>query len=300
MDVLLLAVSGDFALEHARKIAANGKTLVIDNSSALRYDADVPLVVPEVNGVRDLKPDTTLVANPNCTTAVAMMALAPLHEKFGLKRAIVSSYQATSGAGVAGMNELVEQTKKVLADESFTGNVGNGVVRTKLEAKTFAYPIAFNLIPQIDKFQENGYTKEEMKVTWETQKILGLPTLPVSCTAVRIPTLRAHSEAITIETERECSPKEAQEVLRHAVGVKLTDDPSSNKYPMPLNASGCDDVEVGRVRQSLVFGKHGLDFFVCGDQLLRGAALNAVLVAEMALNIKKNAAGESPSKKQRV
>jgi aspartate-semialdehyde dehydrogenase len=298
MDVLFLAVSGEFALEHARNVASNGKTLVIDNSSALRYDKDIPLVIPEVNGIRDLVPGTMLVANPNCTTAVAMMALAPLHEKYGLKRVIVSSYQATSGAGVAGMNELVDQTKKVLADDSFTGNVGNGVIKTTLEAKTFSYPIAFNLIPQIDKFQDNGYTKEEMKVTWETQKILDIPTLPVSCTAVRIPTLRAHSEALTIETERECDPKEAQEVLKNAVGVKLVDSPSNNKYPMPMTASGADDVEVGRVRQSLVFGKTGLDLFVCGDQLLRGAALNAVLIAEMTLNLQKlNAQG---NKKQKI
>ena len=285
-------------MEHARSVAANGKTLVVDNSSALRYDSDVPLVIPEVNGLRALNAETTLVANPNCTTAVAMMALAPLHEKFGLKRVIVSSYQATSGAGVAGMNELVDQTKTVLADESFTGNVQNGIVKTTLEAKTFAYPIAFNLIPQIDKFQENGYTKEEMKVTWETQKILSLPTLPVSCTAVRIPTLRAHSEALTIETERECDPKEAQEVLKKAVGVKLVDNPQLNQYPMPINASGCDDVEVGRVRQSLVFGKTGLDLFVCGDQLLRGAALNAVLIAEMTLNMRTNSANGNKKHKQ--
>ena len=282
-DVVFLAVSGEFALEYARKIGSNGKTIVIDNSSALRYDADVPLVIPEVNGLSVLGPKTTLVANPNCTTAVALMALAPLHRRFGLKRVIVSSYQATSGAGVNGMYELVDQTKKVLDDVNFTSNVQNGIVTTKLEAKAFAYPIAFNLVPQIDKFQDNGYTKEEMKVTWETRKIMDLPNLPVSFTAVRIPTLRAHSEAITIETENECPAKEAQEVLRAAVGVKLIDDPSKALYPMPITASGSDDVEVGRVRQSLIFGSHGLDLFVSGDQLLRGAALNAVLIAEVIL-----------------
>jgi aspartate-semialdehyde dehydrogenase len=277
-------------------VAANGKTIVIDNSSALRYDEDVPLVIPEVNGLSTLKATTTLVANPNCTTAVGLMALAPLHEKYGLKRVIVSSYQATSGAGVNGMYELVDQTKQVLADQSFTSNVQSGIVPTKLEPKTFVYPIAFNLIPQIDKFQENGYTKEEMKVTWEMRKILDVPELPVSCTAVRIPTLRAHSEAITIETEKPCNAKEAQQVLSSAIGVKLVDDPSKNQYPMPLTASGADDVEVGRVRQSLVFGQNGLDLFVSGDQLLRGAALNAVLIAEMILSMRKGVSG----KRQRV
>jgi aspartate-semialdehyde dehydrogenase len=302
IDVLFLAVSGEFALENARQAAANGRTIVIDNSSALRYDDDVPLVIPEVNGLTALDANTKLVANPNCTTAVAMMALAPLQKQYGLKRVIVSSYQATSGAGVAGMTELVDQTKKVLADDSFTGNVGNGIIKTSLEAKTFSYPIAFNLIPQIDKFQENGYTKEEMKVTWETRKILSLPDLPVSCTAVRIPTLRAHSEALTIETEQECDAKEAKQILSTAVGVRLVDSPESFKYPMPLTASGSDDVEVGRIRQSLVFGKHGLDFFVSGDQLLRGAALNAVLIAEMILNMKDNthSNGNGSNKKQKM
>merc|ERR1719356_1871461 len=145
----------------------------------------------------------------------------------------------------------------------------------------FAHQLPFNVIPQIDKFQENGYTKEEMKVTWEMQKIFGLSDdVKVSCTAVRVPTLRAHSEAITIETEKPIDPAEARELLRSAPGVKVVDDPASLSYPMPINATGKDDVEVGRIRQSLVFGKNGLEFFVSGDQLLRGAALNAVLIAE--------------------
>lgn len=301
LDVLFLAVSSEFAQEYARKASASKKTLVIDNSSALRYDDDVVLVVPEVNGLSTLGGDVSLVANPNCTTAVAMMALAPLHHEFGLKKVIVSSYQATSGAGVAGMSELVNQTKRVLSDETFTKDVSTGVINAKLDAKTFPHPIAFNLIPQIDKFLENGYTKEEMKVTWETRKIMNLPDLPVSCTAVRIPILRAHSEAITIETEKDVDVALAKKILSNSVGVKLVDQPEHLVYPMPLTASGKDDVEVGRIRQSLVFGKKGLDFFVCGDQLLRGAALNAVLIAEMAINLRfasGNAA--SPAKKQKM
>lgn len=281
MDVVFLAVSGEFALEHARRIAE--KTLVIDNSSALRQAEDVPLVVPEVNGLRVLSANSKLVANPNCTTAIALMALAPLHETFGLKRVIVSSYQATSGAGVAGMSELVSQTKLALQDEEL---VSSGVVPpTLLQPKAFKHPIAFNLIPHIDAFQPNGYTKEEMKVTWETRKILALPDLPVSCTAVRIPILRAHSEAITIETDKPCTAQEAQRVLATSLGCKLVD--TTDIYPMPLHASGKYDIEVGRIRQSLVFGDHGLDFFVCGDQLLRGAALNAVLIAEMVFRLKQ-------------
>lgn len=294
MDVVFLAVSGEFALEHARVIAE--KTLVIDNSSALRQAEDVPLVVPEVNGLRVLSASTRLVANPNCTTAIAMMALAPLHEAFGLKRVIVSSYQATSGAGVAGMSELVSQTQVALGHQDI---VETGLVPPALlQAKTFKHPIAFNLIPHIDAFQPNGYTKEEMKVTWETRKILSLPSLPVSCTAVRIPILRAHSEAITIETERPCPAAEARAVLGAALGCKLVD--TTESYPMPLHASGKDDVEVGRVRQSLVFGDTGLDFFVSGDQLLRGAALNAVLIAEMVFRLQDLQQEPQPNKKLRA
>ena len=289
LDVVFLAVSGEFATENARKMAAGGP-LVIDNSSALRYDADVPLVVPEVNGVSQLaSPDVKLVANPNCTTAIAIMALHPLHEKFGLRKVIVSTYQAASGAGVPGMDELEAQTKAWAAGKQPDA------------PKTFPYPLALNLIPQIDKFQDNGYTKEEMKVAWETRKIMSLPDLPVSCTAVRIPILRAHSEAVTIETAKPISADAAREVLATAVGVRLVDEPAKLAYPMPLNATKSDDVEVGRVRQSLVFGDHGLDFFVSGDQLLRGAALNAVLIAEMAFSLREasSASSSSPEKKPR-
>merc|ERR1712039_586812 len=179
---------------------------------------------------------------------------------------------AASGAGAEGMAEL---------EDGLAAFVTDGAVP---DPEYFAHQLPFNVIPQIDAFQSNGYTKEEMKVTWELQKIFGLPDdVKVSCTSVRVPTLRAHSECIVIETEKPIDPDEAREVLRNAEGVKVVDDPASLKYPMPLNATGKYDVEVGRIRQSLVFGDNGLEFFVSGDQLLRGAALNAVIIAEQAV-----------------
>lgn len=224
------------------------------------------MVVPEINGAETKK--CKLIANPNCTTAIGLMALWPLIQKFGMKRVIMSTYQASSGAGQPGMDELKAGTQDWLE--------GKPVVN-----KIFAHPLPFNVIPQIDKFQDNGYTKEEMKVTWETRKICGLDdNMPISCSAVRIPTIRAHSEVIILETVEPADVQVAREVLDAAPGVKLVDDPANLKYPMPLTATGQYDVEVGRIRKSLAFGDYGLEFFVCGDQLLRGAALNAVLIAE--------------------
>jgi aspartate-semialdehyde dehydrogenase len=268
MDVVLLAVSGEFAKQYAPALAE--KTLVIDNSSAFRLDDNVPLIIPEINGseAARLHNGRGLVANPNCTTAIAAMALWPLHKAFGLKRVIVSSYQATSGAGIEGMNELLEETRNVL-DGKEAGN------------KVFAHPIPFNVIPQIDVLTDNGYFKEEMKVTWETRKIFAAPDLLVSCTAVRVPTLRVHSEAITIETEKPVTPEAARAVLATMPGLDLVDDPANKLYPMPITATRKHNVEAGRVRQSLVFGDHGLDLFVAGDQILKGAALNAVQIAQL-------------------
>lgn len=266
-DVVFLAVDGDFALQYAKDICdGDDGAVVIDNSSAFRYQKDIPLVVPEINGAETKK--CKLIANPNCTTAIGLMALWPLIQKFGMKRVIMSTYQASSGAGQPGMDELKAGTKDWLE--------GKPVVN-----KIFAHPLPFNVIPQIDKFQENGYTKEEMKVTWETRKICGLDdNMPISCSAVRIPTIRAHSEVIVLETVEPADVQVAREVLDAAPGVKLVDDPANLQYPMPLTATGQYDVEVGRIRKSLAFGDYGLEFFVCGDQLLRGAALNAVLIAE--------------------
>lgn len=265
---VFLAVSGEFALQYAKLLTEGDGPIVIDNSSAFRYMDDIPLVVPEVNA--DAIGQSKLIANPNCTTAIAAVVLWPLHKRFKIKKLIVSSYQAASGAGAEGMEELMKGTAAKLNGETPSNSV-------------FVHPLPFNLIPHIDKFQENAYTKEEMKVTWETRKIFGLTEadIKVSCTAVRIPIMRAHSEAITIETELPITAAEAREILAtSAPGVRVVDDPSTNKYPMPLTASGEFDVEVGRIRESLVFEPHGLDLFVSGDQLLRGAALNAVIIAE--------------------
>jgi aspartate-semialdehyde dehydrogenase len=265
LDLALLAVSGDFAKAHAPGLVAAGVT-VVDNSSAFRLDDAVPLVVPEVNA--PALGDARLIANPNCTTAILVVALAPLHAAFGLKRVIVSTYQAASGAGAEGMAELERETRRVLVEGQ------------PARAEVFAHPLAFNVIPHIDSFQPNAYTREEMKVVWETRKIMGLPDLPISCTAIRIPTMRVHGESVTIETERPVTAEAAREVLRQAAGVKLVDDVSKNLYPMPLTAAGQDDVEAGRIRANPVFGDRGLDLFLCGDQLLKGAALNAVQIAE--------------------
>lgn len=238
--------------------------------SAFRYEPDIPLVVPEINGEETKK--SKLIANPNCTTAIGLMALWPLIKAFGVKKVLMSTYQASSGAGQPGMDELTEGTKKYLEGD---------MTHDGIENKIFAYPLPFNVIPQIDKFQENGYTKEEMKVTWETRKICGLAEdTPISCSAVRIPTIRAHSEVIVLETEKTVDLEVARKVLEDAPGVLVKDDPETLTYPMPLTATGSYDVEVGRIRKSLAFGDNGIEFFVCGDQLLRGAALNAVLVAE--------------------
>lgn len=269
-EIVLMAVSGGFSTEFSPQITGGPKnTSVIDNSSAWRYTEGVPLVVPEINGGENST--APLVANPNCTTAIGAMALWPLHEKFKLKKVLMCTYQAASGAGAEGMAELEDGLKSYAS---------SGEVPTP---EIFAYQLPFNVIPQIDAFQENGYTKEEMKVTWELQKIFGLPDdVKIACTAVRVPTLRAHSESITIETELPITPEEAREILETAEGITVKDEPASLTYPMPLNATGKDDVEVGRIRQSLVFGDHGIEFFVSGDQLLRGAALNAVIIAEQA------------------
>ena len=265
LDLALLAVSGDFAKAHARALAEQG-IAVVDNSSALRLEADVPLVVPEVNeaaiGAH------RLIANPNCTTAILVVALEPLRKAFGLKRVIVSTYQAASGAGAEGMAELERETRRALLEGQSAGH------------EVFAHPLPFNIIPHIDSFQPNGYTREEMKVVWESRKIMGQPDLLISCTAVRIPTFRVHGEAVTIETERPVTAEAARAVLALAPGVLVVDEPGANRYPMPLTATGRDDVEAGRIRANPVFGDCGLDFFLCGDQLLKGAALNAVQIAE--------------------
>jgi aspartate-semialdehyde dehydrogenase len=271
-DVILASAGGSISKSQAPIWAAGG-AVVIDNSSAFRYDDQIPLIVPEINGDVLEQHDWSeggIVANPNCTTAIAVMVLAPIHQKYGIKRAIISTYQATSGAGAKGMSELLEQTKNALEEKPVVSEV-------------FAHSIVFNVIPHIDSFQDNGYTKEEMKVAWETRKIMRAPNIRLSCTAVRIPTLRTHSEAITLELENPADPAEVRTLLGTAPGVEVRDNPSQKLYPMPLTASGKYDVEVGRIRSSQVFDG-GIDLFVAGDQLLKGAALNAVQIAEYMQN----------------
>lgn len=265
LDIVFFAVSGDFAKENALRLTEKG-VVVIDNSSAFRYNPEIPLIVPSING--HLVKGSKLISNPNCTTAILGMPLYPIYKEFGLKKVIVSTYQATSGAGAEGMAELLNESKVYLK---------GGVPENKI----FAYPIPFNLIPQIDVFQENAYTKEEMKVTWETKKIFGDDSIAVSCTAVRIPTFRAHAESVTIETEKPVTAEAVQKLLSNVEGVDLKDDIANKIYPMPLTATKKYNVEVGRIRNNPVFGEFGLDFFVCGDQILRGAALNAVEIAEL-------------------
>lgn len=235
-DVVFLAVDGDFSLAHAEAISkGDDGAVVIDNSSAFRYKPEIPLVVPEINGECTKK--SKLIANPNCTTAIGLMALWPLIKTFGVKKVIMSTYQASSGAGQPGMDELTEGTKKYLE--------GDMKSHDGIENKIFAYPLPFNVIPQIDKFQENGYTKEEMKVTWETRKICDLgDDVPISCSAVRIPTIRAHSEVIILETEKEVDIELARKILEEAPGVLVKDDPETLTYPMPLTATG--SYEIGR------------------------------------------------------
>lgn len=265
LDIAFFAIGGGWPKENAKK-ATDAGCIVIDNSSTFRYQDDIPLVIPEINP--GAIGDAMLIANPNCTTAIAAIPLWTIYKNYGLKEVFISTYQATSGAGNGGMKELKEQTKRYLNEE-------------KPKCEIFQYPIPFNTIPHIDSFQDNGYTREEMKVVWETHKIFGDKNIPISCTCVRIPTERAHGEAIVVKTRKTIDPMEVRNLFSKTAGIEVTDNISENKYPMPLTASKKYDVEVGRIRQNLVFGDNGIEFFVCGDQILKGAALNAVQIGEL-------------------
>ncbi len=264
-DIVFSSAGGSLSREHAWDWVEHGAT-VIDNTSAWRMDERVPLVVPEVNADAALT-HRGLIANPNCSTIIALMALAPLHRAFGLKRAVIATYQAVSGAGAAGIAELRDQTAAALAGEHVV-------------ARKFRHPIAFNLFSHDSDVGEDGYNGEERKLTLESRKILGAPTVAISATCVRVPVFRAHSEAINAEFARPVTPGEAVEVLSGASGVRLVDDRASNTFPMPLDAAGIDDTLVGRVRaDSSLPG--GIALFVSGDQIRKGAALNAVQIAEL-------------------
>lgn len=247
-------------------IAQRAGTVVIDNSSAFRMDADVPLVIPEINP-NDVGRHQGLIANPNCTTAVALMALYPLHTAFGLRRVFASSYQAVSGSGARAIEELRRQVETT-------------VKGGKAIAHVYPHPIAFNVLPHVDSFLENGYTREEMKMQSEGRKIMHLPSFQASVTCVRVPVYRAHSVAISAEFDRPVSAESAHAVLTKAPGLDLVDEPLSDRYPTPLAAAGKDNCQVGRLRKDCAL-ENGLALWVAGDQLLKGAALNAVQIAEL-------------------
>ncbi|MGN0086073.1 MAG: aspartate-semialdehyde dehydrogenase [Alloprevotella sp.] len=264
IDYAFTSAGAGTSREFAEDITRYG-AVMIDNSSAFRMDDDVPLVVPEVNPEDALNRPRGIIANPNCTTIMMVVALKAFERLSHIKRVHVSSYQAASGAGAAAMDELYEQYRQVLAGEPVT-------------VDKFAYQLAFNVIPQIDVFQDNGYTKEEMKMFNETRKIMH-SDIATSATCVRVPSLRSHSESIWIETERPISIEEARNAVEEGEGLILMDNPSKLEYPMPLFLAGKDPVYVGRIRKDLA-NPNGLTFWIVSDQIRKGAALNAVQIAE--------------------
>jgi len=267
LDIVLFAGKTDVALQLREAVVKAGAKM-IDNSRAFRQDPDVPLVVPQVNA-EDLDWNKGVIANPNCTTAIMLEAVAPLHRAKGLKRLIASTYQAASGAGAPGLAELETQIREYAEGKPLT-------------VKAFQHQLMYNLIPHIDKFDEtNWYTLEELKMRNEARKMLHAPGLMLSCTSVRVPIARAHSESLNLEFEEEVTPEEVREILSKAEGVRVVDDPLNGVYPMPLDATAKYDVLAGRIRQDISRDdRRGIDMFVSGDQLLRGAALNAVEIAE--------------------
>ena len=265
IDIAFFSAGGERSRKFA-PIARDAGAIVIDNSSTFRMDHGVPLVIPEINP-DDVKQHRGLIANPNCTAAVALMAIYPLHRAFGVRRVFAASYQAVSGSGARAIAELKEQVQASAEDRSPT-------------AKVYPHPIAFNVLPHVDIFLESGYTKEEMKMQDEGRKIMHLPNFRASVTCVRVPVYRAHSVAVSAEFEKTVSVDEAREVLAKAPGLELVDEPHNNRYPMPLDVAGKDNCQVGRVRRDCAL-ENGLAFWVSGDQLLKGAALNAVQIAEL-------------------
>lgn len=270
IDIAFVSAGGGTSLEFAETITKYG-TIMIDNSSAFRMDKDVPLVVPEVNGEDAKTRPKNIIANPNCTTILMVVVLKAIEKLSHIKRVHVATYQAASGAGAAAMDELVAQFKQIANNDDVT-------------VEKFIYQLAYNLIPQVDVFTENDYTKEEMKMYNETRKIMH-SDIEVSATCVRVPVSRAHSEAIWIETEKPVSVEAVREALKSADGVILQDNPSGKDYPMPLFVAEKDPVYVGRIRKDLS-NPNGLTFWVVGDQIKKGAALNAVQIAQYLLKEK--------------
>jgi aspartate-semialdehyde dehydrogenase len=265
LDVCIFSAGGSQSKDFAKAAVARG-CIVVDNSSAFRGDPNVPLIVPEINP-EAIDSHQGIVANPNCSTAITLMGLYPLHKAFGLKRFIASTYQAVSGSGAGGLAELDAQSRAWAADEP-------------IEKSVYPHQIAFNLLPHVDTFQDDGYTKEEMKMLHEGRKIMSLDDLKVTCTCVRVPVFRAHSISISAEFEKDVSVEAAREAIQAFEGAELVDDPENGRYPMPLNYSEVVPCGVGRIRKDLVFD-NGLALWVTGDQLWKGAALNAVQIAEL-------------------
>ena len=264
VDIVLFSAGGGTSMKFA-PVAANAGAVVVDNSSAFRMDDSVPLVVPEINP-DDVATHNGIIANPNCSTIVTVMALYPLHQVFGVRRIFASTYQAVSGSGAMGIAELERQVGEI--------NAGN-------EASLDVYPhqIAFNVLPHVDVFLDDGYTKEEMKMVHESRKIMSLPSFRASVTCVRVPVYRAHSIAVNAEFDKPVSVEEAREAINAAPGIDLNDDVAANGYPLPLELAGKDNCQVGRIRNDCAM-ENGLSFWVVGDQLLKGAALNTVQIAE--------------------
>ncbi len=269
IDIAFTSAGAGISKEYAADITKYG-AVMIDNSSAFRMDNDVPLVVPECNAEDALNRPRGIIANPNCTTIMMVVVLQPLEKLSHIKRIHIASYQAASGAGAAAMAELEQQYREIIDNKPVTVN-------------KFAYQLAYNVIPQIDVFTDNGYTKEEMKMFNETRKIMHSD---VACSAmcVRVPSLRSHSEAVWIETEKPISVEEAREALSKGEGIQVMDDPANKKYPMPLFLAGKDDVYVGRIRKDLA-NDNGLTLWLVGDQIKKGAALNAVQIAEYLIKV---------------
>ncbi len=272
VDFAFTSAGASTSREFADTITKFGATM-IDNSSAFRMENDVPLVVPEVNGDDAFNAPRNIIANPNCTTIQMVVALKPIHDLANIKRVHVATYQAASGAGAAAMEELKVQSAQIARGEEPTVN-------------KFAYQLAFNVIPHIDVFTDNGYTKEEMKMYHETKKIMHAPNLDVSATCVRVPVMRAHSEAIWVETEKAITVDEARNAFEKAEGVVVIDNTAEKEYPMPLMLAGKDPVFVGRIRRDLT-NDHGLSFWTVSDQIKKGAALNAVQIAQYILSHRK-------------
>ena len=265
IDIVLASAGASRSKEFAKSIVDAG-AIMVDNSSAFRMEDDVPLVVPEINP-EDVKLNKGIISNPNCTTIIMLVPLKPIHDAAKIKRLVVSTYQATSGAGAKGMSELEKQTRDYAAGK-------------KLDVEFFQYQILHNVIPHIDVFFEDGYSKEEMKMVNETRKIMHEPGMKVTATTVRIPVFTSHAESINIETEKKLNADEVKELLAKAPGVVVQDDIQNKKYPMPLFTTGKDEVFVGRIREDFSVA-NGINIWVCGDQLRKGAATNAVQIAEV-------------------